>query len=378
MKYYIDESGNTGDIGFTKNRLDFGGQPVFSLACIGIKDLSALEEKVTALKATHKIRSDELKTTSLYKEKPKFIRDIFKYIKSEELPFFIEIVDKKYQLAVTIVNHYILQSYFMIEEDEESIAMRNIFSDFIYHYVDDRIFFDFISIFDNPSETKIVGFFNVLLNYFEKMEDEISRCILELVRESLDDYKHIKIQEGDNAYKRFLPLPDINKRGEKIWILPNYASFTHIYARINLYTDGNLSDIDIMHDEQVHFDEIIKDAKISAESATNINKAMAPNADFSFVDYANLTFGNSKENLGIQIADILAGFSSRFLYDYYSNNRIFHLPLFLQPPSNRHICEYKAEAINILFESSIPEKGVGINFVSSKEALNLTFNRVQA
>lgn len=195
MKYYIDESGNTGDIGFTKNRLDFGGQPIFSLACIGIKDLSALEEKVTELKATHKIRSDELKTTSLYKEKPKFIKDIFKYIKSEELPFFIEIVDKKYQLAVTIVNHYILPPYFMPEEDEESIAMRNIFCDFIYHYVDDRIFFDFISIFDNPSETKIVGFFNVLLNYFEKMEDEISRCILELVRESLEIMNTLKFRK---------------------------------------------------------------------------------------------------------------------------------------------------------------------------------------
>jgi len=132
-----------------------------------------------------------------------------------------------------------------------------------------------------------------------------------------------------------------------------------------------------MHDEQVHFDEIIKDAKISAESATNINKAMTPNADFNFINSANLTFGNSKTNLGIQIADILAGFSSRFLYDYYSNNRVFHLPIFLQPPSNRYICDDKAEAINILFESSIPEKGVGINFVSSKEALNLTFNRVQ-
>lgn len=377
MKYYIDESGNTGDIGFTKNRLDFGGQPVFSLACIGIKDLSALEEKVTELKATHKIRSDELKTTSLYKEKPKFIKDIFKYIKSEKLPFFIEIVDKKYQLVVTIVNHYILPPYFMPEEDEESIAMRNFFCDFIYHYVDDRIFFDFINIFDNPSETKIVGFFNVLLNYFEKMEDEISRCILELIRESLDDYEHIKIQEGGNAYKRFLPIPDMNKRGEKIWILPNYASFTNIYARLNFYSGRNLSNVVIIHDEQAHFDEIIKDAKISAESATNINKAMTPNSDFDFINSAELTFGNSKTNIGIQVADILAGFSSRILYDYYSNNRIFDLPLFLQPPSNRQICDDKLEAMNILFGSSVPEKGVGINFVFSKLAMNLTINRTQ-
>lgn len=36
--YFIDESGNTGDIATQKALTGFAGQPFFSLACIGVEE----------------------------------------------------------------------------------------------------------------------------------------------------------------------------------------------------------------------------------------------------------------------------------------------------------------------------------------------------
>jgi hypothetical protein len=36
MDFYLDESGNTGDLARINANLDFGGQTVFSLAAVGI------------------------------------------------------------------------------------------------------------------------------------------------------------------------------------------------------------------------------------------------------------------------------------------------------------------------------------------------------
>jgi len=38
MKYYIDESGNTGDLVMTEENLNFSSQEYFTLSCIGISD----------------------------------------------------------------------------------------------------------------------------------------------------------------------------------------------------------------------------------------------------------------------------------------------------------------------------------------------------
>lgn len=53
--FYLDESGNTGDLCKVGAHPSFGGQRIFTLTCIGIDDLTALGEEVDRLKALHRL-----------------------------------------------------------------------------------------------------------------------------------------------------------------------------------------------------------------------------------------------------------------------------------------------------------------------------------
>ncbi|MFX2143838.1 DUF3800 domain-containing protein [Acinetobacter baumannii] len=363
MNYYLDESGNAGDISLTKPDLSFGDQPIFALACIGFSDLKSLEKHISDLKKKYKIQAEELKMQKIYNKKPKFVKEVFQFIKEAEIPFFVEIVDKKYQLAINIVNNYVMPPYFMQPENKSTIFIRNVFSDFIYHEFPDSIFVDFLNIFEDPSNSKVVGFFNILINFLNKRSGEVCEGLLINIIESLDDYHKIEEKEGMNAYKKFLPIPDLNKREEFVWMLPHYNSFTNIYARINLYNTGDLSNIKLIHDEQKHFDEILKAAKSDVENLKDtIPASTTPNSNYNFTKSALLSFGDSQKSIGIQVADMLAGFLMRFTSDYIWRNEI---------------CSDKREAFDILFKCGDEKTSVGMNFVLSKSITSELFNSVK-
>lgn len=363
MDYYLDESGNAGDIILTKPDLSFGEQPIFALACIGLSDLNSLEKHILDLKKKYKIQAQELKMQKIYNKKPKFVKEVFQFIKEAEIPFFVEVVDKKYQLAINIVNNYVLPPYFMPPENKAIIYARNLFSDFIFHKFPDSIFVEFVNIFEDPSNAKVIDFFNILIDFLNKRSGEAYEELLIHIKESVDDYYDIEKKEGVNAYKRFLPIPDLNKREEYVWMLPHYNSFTNVYARINLYNNGDLSNIKLIHDEQKHFDEILKAAKSDAENLKDtISSSITPNSNYNFKQSALLSFGDSKKNIGIQVADILSGFLMRFTSDYIFGNEI---------------CADKREAFDILFRCGSEKTSVGINFVLSKPIAFKLFNSVK-
>ena len=56
-KFYIDESGNTGDLIITKNNSNFSSQEYFTLACISLNDaeLDEINEYIKKLKLKYKI-----------------------------------------------------------------------------------------------------------------------------------------------------------------------------------------------------------------------------------------------------------------------------------------------------------------------------------
>jgi hypothetical protein len=75
IKYYIDESGHSGDLINSGKALDFDGQPIFSLACFGVSDETRLDNAIVRLASKHRITSMELKSSSL-KKKPGFTLDL--------------------------------------------------------------------------------------------------------------------------------------------------------------------------------------------------------------------------------------------------------------------------------------------------------------
>ena len=59
MIYYMDESGNSGDLFFLEN--NFNNQPFFSLSAIGIKEniISEFENFIQDKKKSYKIQSND-------------------------------------------------------------------------------------------------------------------------------------------------------------------------------------------------------------------------------------------------------------------------------------------------------------------------------
>jgi hypothetical protein len=156
--------------------------------------------------------------------------------------------------------------------------------------------------------------------------------------------------ENEVAKRRFLPAPDIFKRQQSIWMLPNLARFTSIYARINRLHGRRIGSLTLFHDEQLHFDEIVCSAKRATEDFAKKSRApLIPFADHHFEEEATLVFANSKTSPGIQAAEVLAGFIMR-----YTKNMLYgdHSPSELAKPSFYSILGL-----------SEPYEGRGVSFV---------------
>ncbi|MBU9373788.1 DUF3800 domain-containing protein [Burkholderia multivorans] len=265
-------------------------------------------------------------------------------------PFFIEIVDKKYLLAVSITNGFIWPPYFNTEESQQTVWLKNIFADYVYHQIPDEIFFRFVQCMDSPSNEKTNEFFDLLKDCVRTHGHEVAQGIASQVEESKDDFRLMIEQEGEEAYKRFLPIPDAGKRDQKVWLLPNFSSFTNIYARINLYRSGNLTGCKIFHDEQAHFDGIITFAKIQMEGIDMEKFGYTPPfSDYNITQPASLFFKASPESTGLQLADIVAGLAMRWYWTHLQNEEV---------------SDTLDQAMDLLQSHSDRKIGTGINMVA--------------
>lgn len=318
-KFYIDESGNTGDLVVTEEDADFSSQEYFTLACIGLNDSSLpdLESFIKELKLKYKIQSPELKFSKMkgiFGKKIGFILELLKFIE-ESCDILIEVVDKKYFLSTTIVNCLINPPYFqpyMNQDTRKSIHLD--LSQWVYDHVTKEFLIKFTDISRNPSEEGLRELFDDLLALAKETEDPLSDTICLGVEESIDDFKLIKngkTQFDRDAYTYFLPLPDVNKRGQLIGVLPYISSFYNLHARLNHLFKRDLSEVSIIHDNQSHFDEILKYYHRSAVENTNETSMTFDNADFIFLNTSSLQFQDDKGSIGLQVADLFAGFLNK-------------------------------------------------------------------
>ncbi|SRR6266481_906527 len=151
INYYIDESGHSGDLINSGHALDFDGQPIFSLACIGVDDETRLASEIDRLRIKHQIASVELKSSSL-KNKPGFILDLVEFVCNESLPFFIEVVDKKFFLCMHIVDCHIAPPCAGFAHDFKGSVVRNGFADYPYDHEHIAVFEKFIVACIAPSD----------------------------------------------------------------------------------------------------------------------------------------------------------------------------------------------------------------------------------
>jgi hypothetical protein len=336
-KYYIDESGNSGDLVGRSRDLNFGGQPIFSLACVGVNDYKKLEDFLSCLKADYELGEGELKSGDVYFHNPGVFLDLARFMSEEGMPLLVEIVDKKYCIAASIVSHHIMPPYFMPDEsDGKAQFIRNGLADYLTFNLNDDVFNSFFMACEEPSENSLLASMSSLRSFFESKRDEcdFSDITVKMINETIDDYEIIKSEEGENrAVERFIPIPDLTENGLKIKILPHVHSIFNLMARVNKYHFGSVGEVRLIHDCQDEFGYILRKSKEHLESAV-ISDNLPPivNADFCFTEKIGLEFVDSAECIGVQVADLLAGFFNRYvnglLYKNVNIEEVYHLIFF--------------------------------------------------
>lgn len=315
MDYYLDESGSTGDIINKKLDLDFASQPIFSHACIGLKpnERNDFIKLITSLKEKYGYE-DELKSQDVYYKTPEFIYEISSYMKNKKINFLCEVVDKKYNIAVSIVNHQIFpptENSF----NEESQYIRTKLTDYLALYGDQEVFENFMLLCLKPSEDKLLKSFETLKSFFSRKSSYFpdDGLTVSMIDETIDDYNIAKKKLGSaQAISYFIPIPDFDNNSRIINITPHVQCFYNIIARVNKLHSRKLSSITLHHDIQKEFSSSISYCFEKLKEVSVDNVPHIPNADFNLTEMPVLLFEDSEEVIGIQASDLLSGFMNRF------------------------------------------------------------------
>ena len=315
MDYFFDESGSTGDLINQKFDLNFFTQPIFAHVGIGIDEKLDIEKVLNKFKDKHGITDVELKSQDVYFKKPELMRDIVEFVVNEGLPFFCEVVDKKYTVATSIVTHLIVPPM-QDEKDGKNQYIRNILSDFLALNAPDECFKSFFKLCMTPTEVNLIATMEELKKFFnkshEKLQDE--NLTVKMIDETLDDYYIAKEIKGEHeALKNFTPIPDLDSNNNTIALLPHVHCFYNFLARLNKYHLRNWEDVTLYHDTQNEFAKTLQFCIDNIKSSDLENMPPVPNADFNITDDIKLKFSDSKESAAIQIADIIAGFLNRYI-----------------------------------------------------------------
>jgi len=354
ISFYIDESGHSGDVVNSGAAYDFLDQPFFVLAAVGIENEAFIAQQINALRFTHRMPAGELKSKSL-QSRPAFVYDLLSLVCNQELPFFVEVVDKRYFVCIQLVNSQLLPSILGFKDGPKMHFIKNTLVDFLYDEVSDHVLNQFVAACMKPSDQSLMSAFGSQLLFSigksaTSDAQDIRDSMHHMVIEAMKEYVEMRKEDSD-AYFRFLPSPDLNKRGKLVWMLPNLSSLTNIYARINLFRKKKLEDVRLVHDQQPELDDILRNAKRAAESIIKDTKTepFTPHSDYLFIESAPLEFVRSHESLGIQVADVIAGTVMRFYRDRLRGNAASPLET--------------TEAVMKLLRKSDESTGIGVNQV---------------
>ncbi|OAN53516.1 hypothetical protein A7Q26_05730 [Sphingobium sp. TCM1] len=300
--YFIDESGHGGDLASAK-ALDFANQPVFALACIGVADEQGLADELERLRVAHRCGSGELKSDMA--RLAHFVTDLALYLEARDCPVFIELVDKRFFIAIHIVNNLLCGG---LGTDRVPMPVRTAVAEFLTDGPSDQILLDYMAACRSPSIAAIRTLLQVLWIWLDASDEELARMAQFLTMEARD-----RLNLGEAALEDFLPLADRTETDRMVWMLPNLTSLTNIYARINLSRPDGVDGITLVHDEQLQYGSVLADNKILMEDLArqgNAPSALFANYDLSGV--AALRFAASTSEVCLQAADLLAGCAMRF------------------------------------------------------------------
>lgn len=324
------------------------------LAAVGLLDEERVAERIEELRAAHRVPPGELKSKSLT-AKPKFVAEVIAYLQSIHAPLFVELVDKRYLVCINIASFHLLPPCMGFPIDARISYLQNTLAEYLYAEATHEALDAFVGACLTPSDQSVRHSFAELkkLALGRQERSSIARGMVRMVAEASSDYEQMKQLDAE-AFLKFLPPPDLNKRNKRVWMLPNLTSFANIYARLNLYYQRKLDGIHIVHDQQLEIEDILRLGKALAEAQRDSSQIpRTPHADFIFEETATFAFAQSHEGIGLQMADVVAGAVMRYFRD--SSGGAIHPDL--------------AKAVEGLIGASDGDTGYGINQVVALQSV---------
>jgi len=311
--FYIDESGNTGDLLKVGAHPSFGAQRFFGMACVGVADIGELEDEFKRLRSVHKLQGTELKSINLTK-KPRVAGDLARFFIEKDWPVFIELIDKHYMIMSTLIERVILPPVGPFDMTADAYYLKTTMAEYLALYGPDELGALYAQACASKKRTDVRAVFSAIIKWAKvsRRNRDVAYALEDATRRSLKDFEKLHPLQ---AVKKALPIPDRTKKDGVAWLLPNIPSFTNLYARVNRHTGGEMTNVRFTHDEQVHFDDILDQNKRLAEGLKEKGEVFNfQHADYNFREISDLHFRRSEDALGIQVADVLIGFLCRFIF----------------------------------------------------------------
>ncbi|USQ98436.1 DUF3800 domain-containing protein [Caulobacter sp. RL271] len=347
-RLYLDESGHGGDVagggGFAQQRL-------FTLACVGVGEPRLLVSELERLRAEFKIPPGELKSKTLKTRLTPIALALIAFFRAQGWPIFIEAVDKRYFLAIHIVQHMLCGDLNGGYVDQVS---RNAMAELLADWDAAPAFTAYMGACREPSIEKIRIALQTLWDWLETRDEEIARTTQILTMFARD-----RAGRADADPLGFLPLADIGPGGRPVWILPNLQCLTNIYARINLWAGRQVKDLQLIHHAQLQYESVLRDGKTLMEALGGQGAEIwTPFADYGLEESASLRFASSDEEPCIQAADIVAGAVMRCMRRS------------LEDPAS--LFQYDKALLEALVDLGNPFTANGVNFVMTTRDLDRT------
>lgn len=355
--YYIDESGNTGDL-TTAGIESYGKeQRMFTLAAVGCDLDQPFKDRFEAFKTSHRIQSPEVKSRQAY-DRPQFVSGLLDLLEERGCPIFIEAVDKHYFVIANLMDPIVVPYVGACDVQPRMLWMKGVMADHMAIYGPPELAQAFIACCQSRDYVAVRDFYKLIISWAQTSRlptEGVADAFVRFTRDSLKDFR--KLLKA-RAVERALPIPDTSPKGKLLWVLPNLTSFTHIYARINRFLKKQVSGVTLFHDEQLQFGDILLQNKMMMEAFTD--KDVIPplkTADFQFSASAKLEFLRSHESIGIQIADVLAGFIARYIQDAVWGGVAMDAD--------------RMSIFSRLVTAGVRERGTGVNIVAPESLVRL-------
>ncbi|GAA0195313.1 hypothetical protein QOZ96_000045 [Brevundimonas nasdae] len=315
-RYFLDESGTTGDLSKAGAGLDFKQQPVFALAAVGVDDEQGLADRLAQIRRCRFSQAAELKSSKGHATSA-VVSELLDAIDALGGGILLEVMDKRFTLGATMINTLVMRPLSPDDHNPSALWFRAQLAEQLHDTAPVEVYDAFIQACRNPGEASLKAAFRAVLQWAppETPRDSPAGAIRFFTLDSLKDYRKAGVSKPE-VQRQFLPLPDSGHTGKEVWVLPHLSAFTNLYARINKLRGGSLAEVQIVHDDQPYVAEILRSSKQAVEGlAADDRRVALARADYRFVETCELTFTASTGSPGVQAADLIAGFAMRYTRD---------------------------------------------------------------